>query len=164
MGMLPIEEKDYSDGRTKQAFKDDADVNKILLKAQREGTISHLQRHGAMYGDFSDVPDLLTAHERLSAGQKIYDDLPSELRKEFPTQFDFFAYVNDPANMEPVDPADITKGVRLKSKLLETLAQPGRQVPAVRRSAATEANPAVESAEPESAPEVPLVADPVPTT
>jgi len=165
MSMIPIEAKDYSDGRTKQSFAESTDINKILKKAQKAGTLSHLVKHGAHYGDFSDVPDLLTAHERIKAGQAIYDDLPSELRKEFPDQFAFFEYVNDPNNLVPVDPDDPTKGVQLEPGLLQRLAEPGRQVPAVRRTAATEANPAVASAEPESAPvEAPVEPDASSTT
>ena len=33
MSMIELKEKDYSDGRTKQAFKDSCDINKILKKA-----------------------------------------------------------------------------------------------------------------------------------
>lgn len=124
----------YGDGRTKQAFKDQTDINKILQKAQQVGSLSHLVRHGAHYGDYSDVPDLLEAHKRLKGGQAIFDELPSELRREFPDQFAFFSFVNDPANAD-----------RLK-ELLPQLAQPGRQLRAVRRSAATEAHPAMSSA------------------
>ena len=82
----------YGDGRTKQSFADSTDINKILKKAQKVGSLSHLVRHGAFFGDFSDVPDLLKAHERLKTGQKIYNDLPSELRREFPDQFAFFSF------------------------------------------------------------------------
>lgn len=143
----PIPPKDYSDGRTKQAFKDETDINKLIRKAQKAGSLSHLLKHGATYGDFSDVPDLLTAHERIKAGQLIYDELPSELRREFPNMFDFFEYVNDPANAN-----------RLQ-EVLPKLAEPGRQIPAVVRSAATEANPAVASAD-GPAPPAPSPADP----
>ena len=138
MSMIPLGDKDYSDGRTKQSFKDETDINKILRKAQKAGTLSHLQRHGAVYADFSDVPDLLTAHNRIKQGQEMFSELPSEVKKEFGNDmFAFFEYVNDPANAG-----------NLAEKLPE-LAQPGRQRPSVRRSAATEANPAMRSAEPE---------------
>ena len=134
----------YGDGRTKQAFKDETDINQILRKAQREGGISHLIRHGAQYGDFSDVPDLLTAHERITQGHKIFDDLPSELRREFDNDmFKFFEYVNDPANAGDL------------AEKLPGLAEPGRQIPAVRRSAASEANPVVSSAPEDPAPQAP---------
>ena len=44
--------KDYSDGRTKQAFKDSCDINKMLKKAQTVGSLSHLLKYPeAVYGD-----------------------------------------------------------------------------------------------------------------
>lgn len=145
MGMMKREPLDYSDGRTKQAFKDETDINKILKKAQKAGSLSHFMKHGAVYGDFSDVPDLIEAKHRIDAGQAIFDELPSELRREFANdQFRFFEYVNDPAN-----------AARLP-ELLPELAEPGMQAPAVRRSAASEANPALTSTpvEPAAAPAV----------
>ena len=131
-----IKALDYSDGRTKQGFKDETDINVILKKAQRKGTLSHLERHGAHYADYSDVPDLLTAHARIQAGQAVFDELPSELRSEFGnSQFAFFEFVNKTENAGKLH------------ELLPQLAEPGQQLPAVRRSASTEANPALASAE-----------------
>ena len=116
----------YGKGRTKQSFKDSTDINKILRKAQRTGTISHLAKHGAVYGDFSDVPDLLTAMNRVNRGREIFEELPSELRREFNgDMFQFFEYVNNPQNVDKL--ADLLPG----------LAEPGRQFPQVNRSASS---------------------------
>lgn len=157
MGMYgPVPPKDYSDGRTKQSFKDSTDINKILAKAQVQGSLSHLMKHGAVYGDFQDVPDLLTAHQRIKAGQKIYEELPSELRREFPDMFKFFEHV--------AVKASTPEGLEALELELPDLARPGRQVPAVVRSAATEANPATRSAEPEAPAEAPAAAVEPPTS
>lgn len=135
MGMIAQEPKDYSDGRTKQSFKDQCDINKILAKAWKTGSISHLQKHGATYGDFSDVPDLLEAHRRIKRGNEVFAELPSEVRKEFGNDmFRFYEYVTDPANAGRLH------------ELLPALAKPGRQAPAVVRSARSEADPKVASA------------------
>lgn len=147
MSMIPIEEKDYSDGRTKQAFKDSTDINKLLFRAQREGTLSHLAKHGAVYADFSDVPDLLEAHRRLQVGERIYRELPSELRREFPDKFKFFAYVNDPANAGDL------------ARVLPELAKPGRQQKVLNAPGIEPPEPAPAST-PQPEPEVP----PVPST
>lgn len=143
---------DYSDGRTKQSFKDSTDINKILRKAQREGTLSHLAAHGGEYGDFSNVPDLLEAHALIQRGETIFQRLPSELRNEFANdQFKFFEFVNKPENKDRLD------------EVLPMLAEPGFQNPPPRRSARTEANPATLSAEPETAaPTVAGTNEPVP--
>lgn len=142
--MRSLEPKDYSDGRTKQAFKDETDINKILRKAMKAGTLSHLVRHGASYGDFSDMPDLLEANRRLRRAEEIFGELPSELRREFGGDVGrFFSFVNDPNNRDRLH------------EVLPGLAAPGRQLPAVRRSAATEANPALSSAPAEPGPSSP---------
>ena len=83
MSMMELGDKDYSDGRTKQSFKDGTDINKLLYKAAKGDSISHLAKHGAVYGDFSDIDDLLTAHNRLERGKQIFMDLPGEVRAEF---------------------------------------------------------------------------------
>lgn len=136
MSMMKRERLKYEDGRTKQAFKEETDVNKILAKAQRVGSLSHLVRHGATFGDFSDVPDLLEARTRLKRGQRIFDELPAEVRREFSNDMlQFFAFVNDPRNKERL------------SELLPAMAAPGRQLPEPKRSeAAAEAAEAIVTA------------------
>lgn len=110
----------YEDGRTKQSFKDQCDINKIIARAQKTGTVSHLAKYQGVYGDFSDVDDLLTAHDRLKRGQKIFDELPSEVRKEFDQDVGkFYRFVNDPANADRL------------AEVLPDLAKPGRQMPDV---------------------------------
>lgn len=105
----------YSDGLTKQTFKDETDINRLLAGAQKGQSLAHLVRHGAQYGDFSDVDDLLSAYARWNRGLEIFDDLPSEVKKDFGNDAGaFFAYVNDPAN-----------SARL-AELLPALAKPGR--------------------------------------
>lgn len=116
---------EFGESRTKQAFKDDCDINKILAKAQKVGTLSHLQRHGAFYGDFSEAPaDLMEAQALLERGQVIFDELPSEIRKEFKNKpMAFFEFVNDPANKDRLH------------EVLPQIAAPGKYFPDV--SAAT---------------------------
>lgn len=111
----------YDDGRTKQAFKDECDINNILWRAQRGQSISHLQKFGGEYGDFSDVDDLLTAMGRLQRGREIFDALPLELKREFQNDLGkFFRYVNDPANRDRLP------------ELFPALAERGRQVLPIR--------------------------------
>ena len=131
---LPVKKKGkYSDGMTKQAFKDQTDINKILQRAQKTGTISHLAKYGPVYGDFTDIDDLLTAHQRLARAQEIFSELPSEVRREFDQDpAGFFNFVNDPANRE-----------RLKEVLPE-IAKAGGYFPVVNPGMG--GNPAAEEA------------------
>lgn len=132
MGMVPREEIVYDDGVTKQSFRDSTNINKILARAARGESISHLARHGAVYGDFSDIDDLLSAQSRLARGQEIFSELPSEIRKEFNNDVGaFYRFVNDPANTDRL------------STILPMLTAPGPQLPTVRR---TGDNPGTEPA------------------
>lgn len=117
----------YDDGRTKQSFKDTTDINKILAKAAKGDAISHLAKHGAVYGDFTDIDDLLTAYERLQRGQEIFQELPGEVRREFHNDAGrFFRYVNDPKNSDRL------------AELIPALAAPGNDMPEPLRRAESE--------------------------
>jgi hypothetical protein len=60
--MLEIKEIKYEDGLTKQAFKDSCDINKLLKKASKQGSLAHLIKHPeGVYGEFDGEFDLLTA-------------------------------------------------------------------------------------------------------
>lgn len=132
MSMLPIEELVYDDGRTKQSFKDSTDINKILKKAQKTGSLSHVQKYdSAVYGEFQGY-DLLEAHGMVTRAQEIFDDLPSEIRNEFGNDaFKFAGFASDPENID-----------RLQ-KLLPAIAEPGPYFP----------NPVKRGDEPPAAPQ-----------
>ncbi len=105
----------YLDGRTKQAFKNETDIVKILARAQKAGTMSHLEQHEGSYGDFADF-DFFESRIMLAKGAEVFAALPSELRSEFhQSAEEFFSYVNDPANRDELE------------KKLPMLAEPGRQ-------------------------------------
>ena len=89
----------FGPSQTKQAFKDSCDINKILAKARAKGVVTHLNRHQAEYGDFTDIPDLLEAKARLDRANEIFEDLPGEIKREFGQNAqEFFSWANDPEN------------------------------------------------------------------
>jgi len=107
--------KVYDDGRTQNTFKDETDINKIMERAQRTGTISHLAKHQLRYGDFANY-DFLENQIKIVEGRQLFDELPSEIRKEFEQPAKFFSFVNDPANKDRLE------------ELLPALAAPGKQL------------------------------------
>ncbi len=114
-----IQPKKYTDGRTKQCFKDECNIQKIMARAEKAGTISHLQKYEGVYADYSDF-DFFEQTQKLTQGREIFDALPAELRREFgQSPAAFFNYVNDPENAED-----------LREKL-PGLAAPGTQLPDV---------------------------------
>lgn len=133
----------YKDGRTKQAFKDECDVNKIIARAQREGGIAHAQKYDkAVYGEFADY-DLLTAFNMVEKANTIFADLPSEVRKEFNGDaFAFAAWASMPENADKL------------SEKIPALAQPGRQLPNPVKRGGTGAAAATAASEPGESGEV----------
>lgn len=149
MSMLPTFKSDkYEDGRTKQAFKDETDVNRLLAKAKVAGGLSHIEKHGAYYADFADY-DLLEAATKLTRARSIFEELPGELKREFhqnPSEFFEFVATKKPEEL---------------GKIFPELAEPGRQYPDVKtREAALNAAAAAPTAPPVAEPEP---SDPAPT-
>jgi phage internal scaffolding protein len=94
---------DYSDGRTKQSFKDETDVNNIIAKHTRMGTLSHLEQFGGQYGDFSDF-DFQEAQNQIAKANSMFEQLPANLRKEFKNDpAAFLEFVNDEENRDRLD-------------------------------------------------------------
>lgn len=142
MSMKELLPKVYDDGMTKQSFKNSTDINKILHKAQKAGTLSHLAKHEAFYGDFESF-DFTEAQNTMARANTMFAELPSEIRREFsqdPKQF--FAFVNKPENQGKL------------ADLLPALAAPGRQRLSDPVVAEIETPPAVPAAPPPGGAEV----------
>nr|UXQ88117.1 MAG: internal scaffolding protein [Microvirus sp.] len=87
---------EYTDGRTKQSFKDETDVNAIIQKHTRMGTLSHLEQWGGNYGDWSDF-DFQDAQNQIANANSMFEQLPSAVRNQFSNSPErFLDYVNDP--------------------------------------------------------------------
>ena len=96
-----IPDVEFQPTMTKQAFKDQTDINKMLKKAQTAGSLAHLQKYPeAIYGQFLGTDfDLLTAHNQIEKANQIFADLPSEVRNEFGNNaISFVKFAGDPAN------------------------------------------------------------------
>lgn len=138
MSMIPNKPKVYDDGRTKQAFKDQCDVNKLLQKAQRTGSLSHLQKWSGFYGEFAEY-DYLDHQIKLARGAEIFNELPANVKKEFNNNPGaFFDFVNNPDNADRLN------------DLLPELAKPGRQFPDVTGKKAETPGPAQPVAKPKA--------------
>jgi phage internal scaffolding protein len=68
--------------RTKQAFKHEVDINRIMAKYQKTGLLP-VTNKSPLYGDFSSIPDFETASNKLIAAQNAFDAQPASLRKRF---------------------------------------------------------------------------------
>lgn len=127
---------------TKQSFKDQCDINRVLDRAKTGAGLSHIANYGGMYGDFSDW-DANTYEDmrnQLARGESIFNDLPAELRAEFDNNAGkFFEEVNKrtPEELE---------------ELFPVLSQPGLQFPDVLGTIANTVTEAVAAASTNPAP------------
>ncbi len=116
-----------------------------MQRANKAGTISHLEKHEGVYADYSDF-DFREQTQRLTDGRQIFDELPAELRREFSqSPQKFFNYVNDPANAGTL------------AEKLPLLAQPGDQLQQVVPKLADEQPQLPETPSPVDAPQEPEV-------
>lgn len=89
MKVKPLEYKE-SDGivftepsRTKQADMERCDLKYQLARFQKTGLMGNLRSDEPLYGDFSEVDDLITAQNRLADLEEQFMSLPAALRKKF---------------------------------------------------------------------------------
>ncbi len=131
-------------GRTKQSYKDSCDINKLLEKGAKAGGLSHIERHGAQYGDFANI-DWEQVPLQLAEGRQVFNELPADIKREFnQSPGEFYEFVTNPDNSERL------------TELIPAIAERGNFFPRVNKiDTRTAENPAVaEPAEPGPTPRV----------
>lgn len=77
---------------TQQQYKEECDlvkqINRLAVYGDPSGLVQNNKK--PMYGDFSEIPDFITAHNTIIEANRMFMDLPSKVRKEFD---------NDPAKL-----------------------------------------------------------------
>lgn len=89
------------DGRTRQEFADECDINILLDRYEKTGVLNHYNQLPAQYLDVSDLPDLAEAINIVDQAAAAFMTLPARVRAEFendPVKFANFGA--DPANIE----------------------------------------------------------------
>lgn len=102
-------------GRTKQAHKDECDINRILAKYIKTGILNHYNKYGGSYGDFTSV-DFHEAMNLVAEAQEMFDELPAKARSKFENDpGKFLDFVQDEANAEQLYDlglSDVAPGIR----------------------------------------------------
>lgn len=70
------------ESRTKQEFKDECDINRIMARALRSGQFPPAVSVGR-YGDFSEVGDYQEALARVEYAREQFAGLPAKTREKF---------------------------------------------------------------------------------
>lgn len=87
------------DSRTKQSFKDECDINRILASYSKTGVLEHMNKATGMYGELPTDIDYQSNMNAVIAAQEAFSGLPSEIRNRFendPAQF--LAFIHEPSN------------------------------------------------------------------
>jgi phage internal scaffolding protein len=71
--------KDIS--KTDQSYKKSTDINVLIAKYQKTGIVPNLHQRTGSYGDFSEVPTLEDAFERVNSAIEAFNSLPADIRK-----------------------------------------------------------------------------------
>lgn len=95
---------------TQQQWKKECDINEIVNRASRGIAPKFVNKGTPRYGDFSNVPSLEAAYDRIKSAEAAFMTLPSKLRLELG---------NDPRNID-----QLTKEQLERFKLLKEPAEP----------------------------------------
>lgn len=86
--------------RTKQAHKDECDINWIVKKFHNTGTLEHARKYEAQYG-FATSEDFHTSMNIITRANEMFEELPSHIRTEFRNDpAEFLDYVHNPDNIQ----------------------------------------------------------------
>lgn len=80
--------KSPTESRTRQEFKDQCDINKIINRHMMTGEITHINQRVPRYADTSKVPDYLNAMIIVKQAEMLFNSLPAVIRERFKNQPD----------------------------------------------------------------------------
>ncbi len=99
-------------GRTKQAPTQETDINYIMAKYVKTGTIEHFAKHGGEYGFASSI----VFHEAMNVVAKadsMFAELPALVRRRFNEEpGEFLEFVQNPENQKEMIELGLAEKVR----------------------------------------------------
>lgn len=86
--------------KTKQSFKDECDINRIMKKYDQTGVIDHLSKNQPVYSEMFITPkNAYDAIERVQNAQEVFEKLPARIRDAFKNDpGTFYNFASDPKN------------------------------------------------------------------
>lgn len=84
------------EGRTKQSFKDECDVNQIMARFQRTGVLEFRNKFEAQYADVSGVT-FQAAMDTIARANHMFHSMPARVRDKFQNDPGrFLAWIQNP--------------------------------------------------------------------
>lgn len=92
-----VQFKTTGPSRTKQEFRDECDINKIMSRYEKTGILNHVNKYQGQYGDFSNVTTYEDAFDQLQKANEMFMTLPARVREKFQNEpQNFIKYMEDP--------------------------------------------------------------------
>lgn len=86
---------------TKQAFKDECDINRIMKKWLKTGVLTHVSTAAQTFRDVSQGSDYQDLMFKVIEVEDAFSSLPSDVRKKFRNDpVELLDFINDPKNTE----------------------------------------------------------------
>jgi len=87
-----------ADGRTKQSFKNECDINTIMARYMKTGLLDHVRSGVGRYMDVSGA-DFFEAQNLVAGAKSMFFSLPSHIREQFDNNPGIFLeFMENPAN------------------------------------------------------------------
>lgn len=88
------------DGRTRQEFADECDINILMARYEKHGVLNHYNAAEPAFFDASNVPDLQEAITAMRDAERAFMTLPASVRREFDNDaVKFVEYAQDAENL-----------------------------------------------------------------
>lgn len=99
-------------GRTKQAHKDECDINLIVKQFHKTGVVNHAAKYEGNYGEFTAI-DYHEAMNAVVAAEQMFMSLPAKIRARFQNDpGGFIDWATDPSNAEEMRTMGLMKPAR----------------------------------------------------
>lgn len=87
---------------TQQQFKDSSDINWIMKRYQKTGSLEHVRNvQAGVYMDLTELGDLQTSLEQIKIADEAFSAVPSSIRAKFGNSYhNMISFLADPNNHE----------------------------------------------------------------
>lgn len=114
---------------TKQAFRQESDVNFIIARFEKTGVLEHRNEYDGQYGEFAEI-DYHEAMNIVAAADSMFNTIPSSIRKQFGNDPGaFLDFVTDPKNREAMEQMGLANAPHKPTDPEPLPAEPGSQEP-----------------------------------
>lgn len=139
---------EFEPSRTQQSDMENVKLANLVTRYEQTPEIFHIAAQAAQYGDFADVPDMQEAMNMVAEARSLFEQLPSDLRREFdndPAKFTDAA--SDPEQKEYLESLGFDASYLPDPPEPKTDPAPGEAPPAAEASPAAEGDPGKTTAE-----------------